>query len=323
MNMTIRTPLLLLMLALAIAGCGKNEAGAKAGSQVIAKVNGNEISVHQLNFQLARLQGVNESQLKDASRKVLSQLVDQQLMMQKAVDTKLDRDPKVLQAVEAAKAEILARAYLDSQLSAAKKPTKQQMDAFYTEHPELFEKRRIYRLQELVITADREKHAAIQEGIKTARNINEVGEWLTKNGYKFTANANVRPAEQLPMQLLPRLQQMKNGEVVLVPSDHALNIVLLVDSQDQSVSREQASPPIEQYFLNLDKSKITQSTLENIRKEAKVEYLGDFADMKTAAVQEASKPAPSVEAKAAVAAPAKANPPAADSDHISKGLSGL
>jgi EpsD family peptidyl-prolyl cis-trans isomerase len=64
-------------------------------TQVVAKVNGDEISVHTLNFQMSRLGNLTEEQGKKAPRDVLAKLVDQKLMVQKAEDGKLHRDPKV------------------------------------------------------------------------------------------------------------------------------------------------------------------------------------------------------------------------------------
>ena len=97
---------LLILLAatiMVVGGCSKKEAatGGKGDSQVVAKVNGDEISVHQVNFQLGRLGQMNEEQSKIAAKQVLAKLVDQQLLKQKAVENKLDRDPRVLQALEA------------------------------------------------------------------------------------------------------------------------------------------------------------------------------------------------------------------------------
>lgn len=316
MNMSLRFPLLVLILAAAISGCGKKEEGAKAETQVVAKVNGKEISIHQLNFQLARAGNLSQEQLKEASKQLLARLVDQELFLQKAVEANLDRDPKVMQAIESAKREILAQAYVEQQMSSAKKPDQAAMDKFYAEHPELFEKRRIYRMQEMVVAAGKDKLADIEQGAKSAGDFNKIAEWLKQHDYKFSASANVRAAEQLPMELLPRLQQMKDGQMLIVPTRETINVVLLAASQDQPIDKGKAAPMIEKFLVAQGRNDVLKKSLEDLRAQAKIEYVGAFADAMPVAKNAAV--APPVSKKGA---PAK-NAPATD-EHIDKGLAGL
>ena len=94
---------------------------------------------------------LDKSQAKLASKQVLAALVEQQLLKQQALNAKLDIDPRVQQAIESSKDQFLAQAYLEQLMQKAPKPSSSEIDAFYKEHPELFENRRIYRLQELEI----------------------------------------------------------------------------------------------------------------------------------------------------------------------------
>lgn len=317
MNKTLRSSLLILLLATSVVACGKKDEGAKAGTQVVAKVNGNEISIHQLNFQLSRVGNASEEQLKEASKQVLARLVDQELFLQQAVEAKLDRDPKVMQAVENAKREILAQAYMEQQLASIKSPEPTAMDKFYGEHPELFEKRRIYRMQELVITAGRDKLAEIESGAKAAGDFNKIAAWLKDNNYKFNVSANVRSAEQLPMELLPRLHTMKDGQMLIVPTQGTINIVLLAASQEQPIDKEKAAPMIEKFLVTQARNEQAKKTLDQLRAQAKIEYIGAFKDSMPAMAQGAS------EAKPAAAQPVSKQESMSADEHINKGLAGL
>src|SRR4051812_48453470 len=112
-----RRPLGALALALAVAatllvGCGDKKKD-KAATQTAAKVNKEEITVHQINFLLAQQRALPPEQAASANRAVLERLIDQELTLQKASDQKLDRDPRVVQQLEAARREIISRAYLE------------------------------------------------------------------------------------------------------------------------------------------------------------------------------------------------------------------
>jgi EpsD family peptidyl-prolyl cis-trans isomerase len=306
-----------LFMSLTLVACGDKGDAKKSDTQVVAKVNGDEISIHQVNLQLGRAGKMDEAQSKAVSQQIVSKLVDQQLLKQKALEDKLDRDPRVLQIIEASKSEILAQAYLEKVSSKAKKPSAAEIDTFYTEHPELFEKRRVFRLQELVVQAAPEKFAEIEAGVKDIKNINEVALWLKEHQFQFTPNSNVRTAEQLPGNLLKVLQPLADGEMFLLKTDRSLNVVHLAASQSQPVARDKATPIIEQYFLNLNKTNLITEEVKGLKDKAKIEYVGAFAEMaKLPTTQE--KPT----ATAPIEAEDKANKDKAPSA-IDKGLSGL
>ena len=314
-----------LLMTVTLVACGDNNGESKkSDTQVVAKVNGDEISIHQVNLQLGRVGKVDEAQSKAISQQIVTKLVDQQLLKQKAVEEMLDRDPRVLQILEASKSEILAQAYLEKISIKAKKPTTAEIDTFYTEHPELFEKRRLFKLQELVIQASADKFAEIEAGVKDIKNINEVATWLKDHQVQFTANSNVRAAEQLPSNLLKVLQPLADGELLLVKTERALNVVHLAASQSQPITRDKATPVIEQYYLNLNKTNLIKDEMKALKDQAKIEYVGAFADMSKLATQPVEKaPQPSTSStpnpvEAPVSESTQKEPSAID-----KGLSGL
>lgn len=333
--------LLLISSVFTLTGCGNKENAetSKAGTQVVAKVNGDEISIHQINFQLGRLTQQNQAQLneaqnKEAAKQILARLVDQQLLIQKAVESKLDRDPRVLQALEASKNEILAQAYLEQLITKAEKPSSAKIDTFYKENPELFEKRRVFRLQEIIVDVDQSKHAEIETAIAGLKGINEIANWLKTKSYPFNANSNVRAAEQLPLALLKKIQPLKDGEFVAVPSGKSLNIVHIAASQSKPIARDKAAPIIEQYFLNQNKAIVAKAEMADLNKKAKVEFVGAFADMKKDVTQDIDKPATKIsKPEANIQAPSGASTSITDKEDtiksttdtatMDKGLSGL
>ena len=340
-------PILCLVAStLILNACGNKEGEkvSKANTQVVAKVNGDEISIHQINFQLNRLTQQSQAQLteaqnKEAAKQILKRLIDQQLLIQKAIEAKLDRNPNVLQALEASRNEILAQAYLEQLMAKAQKPSQAKIDAFYQENPELFEKRRVYRLQELVVNLDKEKHAEAEATIKGMKNINDIANWLKSKNYPFDANSNIRTAEQLPLPLLKKIQPLKDGEFVVVANEKSFNVIHIAASQSKPITREKATPIIEQFFMNQNKSALAKSELANLNKASKVKFLGAFAKMKDEVAPNlgnTATPSNSQESttkEAVVQTPAKESvsstnkgnliTPTTDAANMDRGLSGL
>ncbi|MBI3432285.1 MAG: peptidyl-prolyl cis-trans isomerase, EpsD family [Hydrogenophilales bacterium] len=304
----------LLIVAL-VAGCGDKKDGSaeeKKPTQVAAKVNGTELTVSQVNFALQRIPNLDKDQSKAASLQVVRNLVDQEVLAQKAQSEKLDRDPAVVQALDAARRQIMAEAYMSRKLGTSAEPTDAEVTDYFNKHPELFTKRKIYRLQEIAIKAPKEKQEAIRKQLADSKTLNDFGVWLKAEKYPVQASQGVKPAEQLPQAILPKLAEMPDGQAMIVNTPEGLLVIVLADSQVQPVTLEQAKPAIARLLQNEARQKAAKAELDKLKAAAKIEYVGEFAD----AGKEAAAP---VEQPAA-AAPAA---PAADADAISKGVSGL
>ena len=192
--------LTIAVCALALAGCGAKKDKDKPASQTAAKVNKEEITVHQINFVLAQQRGVPPEQAASASKQVLERLVDQELALQKAQDQKLDRDPRVVQQLEAARREVIARAYAEKIAAGAPKPSSAEIKTYYDAHPALFKQRRVYNLQELAIQSPPEKLPELQTRLTEAKDLGEFVNYLKTGDIKFNAAQAVRSAEQLPLR---------------------------------------------------------------------------------------------------------------------------
>jgi len=300
-------------LTLVLAGCGDKKAGA---SQTAAKVNKEEITVHQINFVLQRQQGLKPEQAEAASRQVLERLIEQELAVQKAQDLKLDRDPRVVQQIEAAKREILARAYVERTGEAVAKPTAEEIAAYYNAKPALFKERRLYSLQEIAIEAKPDQLETLRSKLQAAKNMGEFVEFLKANEFRFTGNQAVRAAEQLPLASLDRIAALKDGDSVISQGPNGMQVLFLVGSRSQPVGEDQARPAIEQFLTNQRKSELVQKDMKALREAAKIEYVGKFAEGAPGA-------APAAGATPAASAAAPAPAPAAsslDADAISKGM---
>jgi EpsD family peptidyl-prolyl cis-trans isomerase len=120
-------------LLLLSAGGGKEP--GKSSGQVIAKVNDDEISIHQVNFVLSRTNGINQDNVEIAKKQIGNALVDQALLNQQAIADKMDRDPEIMLAIEKAKRQVWARTWLDKTIRGANKSTVQKNEQYYQAHP--------------------------------------------------------------------------------------------------------------------------------------------------------------------------------------------
>jgi len=259
---------------------------------VAVKVNKDEITVLQVNEQVAHLpEGTTAEQLEPATRKILSSMINQQLLAQQAIERKLDRDPQVLSALEAARLNLLAQAYVQRVINPQTKPTEQEIRQYYAENPALFSERKIYRLQELLIEANADQAKAIEAAGEGAKSLKELANFLRDRKIPFSADSGVRTAEQLPLKFLPQIAKLKNGSVLVYESGpNRLSAVEVLASEAQPVDDKRAAPVIEKYLSNRKREELAAAELKRLRDASKIEYVGDFAKYGTelASVQAAA-----------------------------------
>ncbi|MGB4064281.1 MAG: EpsD family peptidyl-prolyl cis-trans isomerase [Azonexus sp.] len=309
----LKTISAIVLSSLVLGACGDRPPEKKAASQVAVKVNDGEISVHQINFVLQRTPNIPAAKAEAAKRQVLESLIDQELAVQQAMEAKLERTPNVMQAIESARREILARAFIEQKVSKQAKPSTDEIHKFYNDHPELFANRKIYRIEEVAFSATPEIIAGVKAQLGSGKtSVAEVVTGLKAKGVEVAGGVSVKAAEQLALELLPRLAQAKDGQVQMIENQGRVAFITVLASKPEPMDEIKAQPFIENFINNKQKSDAARSTMKELREKAKIEYVGEFV-----------APAPAV---AAAPAPAEAQPKAAASPTeaaVNKGIAGL
>ena len=325
----VTTVLAAAVAALALAACG-DEAKDKPATQTAAKVNKEEITVHQINFVLQQQRrAIPEAQAASASQMALERLIDQELVVQKAQEQKLDRDPRVMQQLEAARRDVIARNYVQRIADGAPKPSPDEVKAYYQEHPALFSQRRIYTLQEIKIKSEPGQLDELRARLAAAKNVNEFVNFLRGADYEFSADQAVRAAEQLPLATLPTFSKMEDGQALINPTPTGATVLVLAGSRSQPLTEEAARPYIEQFLLNERRREVVADDLKALRATAQIAYVGEFEAGRPVSapslleVKERTSPLVSAPASAPEIVPVHA-PASAPSDSVlDRGLQGL
>jgi len=296
------------MAVLALSACGpKKDAGTAdaGGSEVVAKVNGDEVTASQLTIALQKQRGMRPDAGDAASKQVLDDLINEQIVAQKAIAAKLDKDPKVVAQIESARRDILARRFVEAAAETAGKPTDDAIQKFYDSRPALFAQRKVWTLQRLDIQAPDARRTDVDAHVQSLKTSAELTDWLKAQKLPFTTKQEQDASEQVPPTVLDKLAALKDGESTVVPSQFGVSALTLVSSASAPKTLADAKPAIEQYLANQGRREMIMNLQKTIRDGAKVEYLGRFAALAPAAGAEAAMPVPAPAVPAAsTAAPA-------------------
>lgn len=313
---------LVLCCALVLAACGSKREGA---TQVAAKVNKEEISVHQVNYLLQRQGNLKPEQVEAASRKTLDALIDQELALQAANEQRLDRDPRVMQAIEASRRDILARAYAERLAESAAVPTDKDVSAYYNAHPELFAQRRVYTLVETAVEATPAQQQSLKPLLDAARSPDDIGAALRTAGLRFGTRQLTQGADALPMQAAAPMATLKEGQSYLVGGPLGARILSIVSVKPAPLGEAEAKTAIQQYLLVDRKRQVVDQQIKQLRAAARIEYEGKFAQAASPAPTDGPAPVDVTTPTAAVSATSGASGAntTLDASSVNKGLSNL
>lgn len=280
----------LILAAGTLGGCGGKTGGTKPG-QALASVNGAEVTVLQLNEELQRA-GAPAAGQDAAGRQLLQALIDRQLLQEAAAKENLDRDPKVMQAVDRARALIVAQAYLQKHIGNVEKPSAADIDAYYKAHPELFAGRKQLAVNELVIAAG-DLNPALLGVADGAASLDEIAAWLDAHEVKYGRGQVTRSTADVPPPLASKLLGLPKGRPLLLKDGTRAVFIAVLDTRDAPVPPAAASSQIAQFLVSRRNKELAAAELQRLRSGARIDYLDKamMPDARAAPEQPAAAPA--------------------------------
>ena len=267
------------------------ESGGGGASQVAAKVNGAEITLHQVNYVLSKAGSVPPGAIDMARKQVLDRLIEQELFAAKAVEEKLDRSPQTLLAIEQSRREILAAAYMDQKLASGKKLSKRDVSTYYYQNPELFAERKIFNLEEISFPIGAVSLDELKALVAQGNSLEQLQAYLGQKKVDFKRNAGVSPAEQLPLAHIKELHNAKEGQIMVLNNAGETSIVQIVSATTSPVSEDEVAPAIQKFLFNQFAADLHAKQLKPLKEQAKIEYMGVFSDLAKSSPTEPVSPA--------------------------------
>jgi peptidyl-prolyl cis-trans isomerase C len=254
----IGASLLTALVCLTVSACrlpGPSKKGAEPKGQVIAVVNGDEVTMTDLRAEIAGISAPNPEAQKALELASLQQIVGRKILSDAAHAQDLDKTPEF--AVQRKRAlEMVAALILQRKLAGqVPPPTRDEAQRFVEEHPDMFAQRRFYILDQ--IRMKRPPDAQKLKQLEPLKTMTEVEGWMAQQKVDYERAVDAFDTFGTDPRLVDFIEKLPPSEVFVVPRGDILLINQILEVRQVPLTGDRAVT----YALDLIRN---QRTLEAV-----------------------------------------------------------
>lgn len=285
-------------VGLTLSGCDRIKSlmgGGKAGGQVVATVDGQEITNLELRTELGGFGSRDPAVMKAAQQQALQRIILRKLLAEEARKQKLDKTAEYNLQVDRGEETLLVQLLQRKMASKSTQPTKAEAEAYVAAHPEKFSGRRVMFVDQIIAGPNKIDPARFQP-LKT---MDEVKALFNAEGVQYQENAVVLDTLTANPRLVQGINSLPAGEIFVIPQGGALLFNRIAEARSVPFRGDTSIA----YAMNALRQERAQELVGKqviaMRKaaESKITY------------QPAFKPPPEKKAAVPAAKPAAATPP--------------
>ena len=248
-----------------LAGCH-----AKPAGQVVATVNGDEITLTELNAELANIQpppGVDKQTLQ---RQALERIVERKLLAGAARQDGMDQNPEFIVRRQQLEDALLVQLMAQKIAGGIKLPPAGDIDKFIADNSNMFAGRTIFTVDQLQFdTPARDDYL---KQLAATHSMADVIATLDKLAIKYQRhNAQVDSAT-VPPQALDQIHKLPTGEPFIVPAGGKVTVSVITGSQPAPPAADVARPMAINAVRNKQLGTQLQQRLSAERAKAQIQY---------------------------------------------------
>src|SRR5882762_184328 len=274
----LRSSLLLAACGLALAGCGKKtDVTTEAPkSQVVAKIGNEVVTVQELDNEF-RLGNVSVEKRKDPDliKRVLGELVTRKYLVQKAVETKLDREPTVLLDILRSRELVLANALASRDVTTKSSSiSKSDIDNYIANNPTKFANRQLLSVEQISFPLNSMSQALI-DATREMKTLDEVDQKLTGMGVQHGRSAGTIGSGDLPQDLLNVIMAKQPDDIFFIRSG-VNGVFFKVTGQEARPLEGEAAINAARQYLRQDIIK-SEVGMTSVSANLAAKYEGEYA----------------------------------------------
>ena len=221
-NLKAKTLILAAVLptALLLTSCTqvKKLIGGKPKGQVVATVNGQEITTLELNQELGGFSSKDPAAIKAAQQQALQQIIMRDLLTQKAKEAKLDKSPEFTVQVKRGEEALLTQLYQKKLDAGVDAPSRQEAESFIQAHPTMFTERKILVVEQVITGQAKLK----KEQMASLKTLEDVKSLFNSQGVQYQENVSAIDTLSADPRMVLQIEKLPPGEVFVVPQGGAV-----------------------------------------------------------------------------------------------------
>lgn len=253
-----------------LSACGKQATG-----QVVAVVNGEELSLSELNGELLgapRVTGAERQQLANAA---LQRLIDRKLLVQQARQRNIDKDPEYLRQQRRMNDDLLI-SLLGKQVGGnVGVPGASAIDKFIVDNPLMFAQRTIYNLDQIVfeMPADR----SMLKRLESDHSMAAVAAKLGNMKIEFARAPAALDSATVPKELIGKVLSLPQGEPFVVTNGNKAFVSVIVGQQSQPIASAGGRATAAEAIRRNQLTALAAKQLREARAAAKIDYQPEYS----------------------------------------------
>ena len=272
--MDVQTRLILLAgtsaLLLVAGGCQKH-----VGGQVIAVVNGDEITQQQFNAELNVAKLPAGADKKAAMAQVLQGLVDRKLLVQQAKAEGIEKSPEYLEQVMRMQDTLAVDLLVAKQSKKIATPDKAAIAQFIAANPIMFNLRKHYTLEQIAFPANAD--AKTIHDLEPTHSLDAIAGVLKAHGIAFKRGTGQMDSAKVPKAVADRIAALPPGEPFIVPSNGAYVASVITASTATPTPDDEAAPIAFNLLRQKSVTDAMQAKIAAAKATSKIEYAQGFA----------------------------------------------
>ena len=256
--------------ALLLAGCHKKPEG-----QVVATVNGEEITQQELQAEAQAANVPPSADKKQVFPVVLQQVIARKLLDQAAAKKGMDKNADYLVQKKRAGELLLAQMYARQQMQTLSVPTQSDVSQFIAQNPSLFAQRERYTVDQIRFA--KPDDASKLKPLATAKTMDQVASVLTQQGIKFERGSTVFDSGSVPPEVMKRILALPPTEPFITPQGGVFTANLITGKSAIAVPAADQQAMATNLVRRQNSEKAISQQLDALKASAKIQYQPGFA----------------------------------------------
>jgi peptidyl-prolyl cis-trans isomerase C len=246
----------------------------EATGQVAAVINGEEITLQELNNEIGDANLPNNAETKAIQQAALQRVLDRRLLAQAAREDGVDKTPEYLLREKQLKDALMIQLMTRKVSQAVAVPSQGQIDKFMAENPIMFAGRTVYTMDRLQfqMPADR----SVLQGLQPLHTMAEITTKLDQLGLKYVRSRGEADFATMPRQALNQILSLPPGEPFIIPENGIINVNVITSSRPEPLTGPEANKIAVQAIRNQEMAKTVDARRKAQWAAAKVEYQKGF-----------------------------------------------